>query len=365
MHRHKSEDSTKPVTQHHWDANQQASGPDTLTISRHIPPSPPHRKAPSSSLPPPPPVLRVILHQPERPERPNAERPYRNPIGRRGLGWDAWPMEFQYGRSAFGRSGRSGWCTVPDFNSGSRIFLWRIAFSDLIGGNNWRQIWEGAEESFLLSTACAAFFLVLLVLFVAWSFIHSSPSAVVFLSQRRRRGKKTAEKKDGQMSWNRRFRWSSFASLIQNCVRDSRMTLRRQAQSSTRNKERKESRKQQRGTTEQKENGQKTSRWRQKIIARPAPHTTACVTPSCPRQATRATRDASSNRPATLLQRDATSPPSSRTPEGSQQSDTGRRDDWDGYAHTRLPVGIGVVHTRPMWWASALRPLTFRRSCWV
>ena len=34
--------------------------------------------------------VRVILHQPERPERPNAERPYRNPIGRRGLGWDAW-----------------------------------------------------------------------------------------------------------------------------------------------------------------------------------------------------------------------------------------------------------------------------------
>jgi len=57
-------------------------------------------------------LLRVILHQPERPERPNAERPYRNPIGRRGLGGDAWPMEFQYGRSAFGCSGRSGWCRM-------------------------------------------------------------------------------------------------------------------------------------------------------------------------------------------------------------------------------------------------------------
>jgi len=58
------------------------------------------------------PGVRVILHQPERPERPNAERPYRNLIGRRGIGWDAWPMDFQYGRSAFGRSGRSGWCRM-------------------------------------------------------------------------------------------------------------------------------------------------------------------------------------------------------------------------------------------------------------
>ena len=56
--------------------------------------------------------LGVILHQPERPERPNAERPYRNLIGRRCIGWDAWPMEFQYGRSAFGRSGRSVWCRM-------------------------------------------------------------------------------------------------------------------------------------------------------------------------------------------------------------------------------------------------------------
>ena len=52
MHRHKGEDRAKPVTQHHWDANQRALGPDTLTMSHHIPPSPPHRKAPSSSLPP-------------------------------------------------------------------------------------------------------------------------------------------------------------------------------------------------------------------------------------------------------------------------------------------------------------------------
>ena len=57
-------------------------------------------------------TIRVILHQPERPERPNAERPYRNPIGRRGLSWDALPMEFHYGRSAFGRSKRSGWCRM-------------------------------------------------------------------------------------------------------------------------------------------------------------------------------------------------------------------------------------------------------------
>jgi len=57
-HRRKSEGRAKPVTQHHWDANQQAPGPDTLTMSHHIPPSPPHRKSPSSSLPPPPPVLR-------------------------------------------------------------------------------------------------------------------------------------------------------------------------------------------------------------------------------------------------------------------------------------------------------------------
>jgi len=45
--------------------------------------------------------------------------------------------------------------------------------------------------------------------------------------------------------------------------------LRRKAQSSTRIEERKEKRKQQRGTTERKENGQKTSRSRQEIIARP------------------------------------------------------------------------------------------------
>jgi len=58
MHRHKGEDRAKPVTQHHWDANQQALSPDTLTMSHHLPPSPPHRNAPSSSLPSPPPVLR-------------------------------------------------------------------------------------------------------------------------------------------------------------------------------------------------------------------------------------------------------------------------------------------------------------------
>jgi len=57
-------------------------------------------------------IVRVILHQPERPERPNAERRYRNPIGRRGLGWNAWPMEFEYGHPAFGRSGRSAWCKM-------------------------------------------------------------------------------------------------------------------------------------------------------------------------------------------------------------------------------------------------------------
>ena len=52
--------------------------------------------------------VKVILHQPERPERPNAERPNRDRVRRHGLGWDAWPMKLQYGRSAFGRLGRSG-----------------------------------------------------------------------------------------------------------------------------------------------------------------------------------------------------------------------------------------------------------------
>jgi len=46
-------------------------------------------------------ALRVILHQPKRPERRNAERPYRHPIGQRGLGWDALPMEFQHAGDAY------------------------------------------------------------------------------------------------------------------------------------------------------------------------------------------------------------------------------------------------------------------------
>ena len=44
-HPRKSEDGAKPVTQHHFDANQQSPGPATSTTSHHIPPSRPHRNA--------------------------------------------------------------------------------------------------------------------------------------------------------------------------------------------------------------------------------------------------------------------------------------------------------------------------------
>jgi len=64
------------------------------------------------------PRARVILHQPERPERPNAERPYRNSIGQASQPRPRRPMGFWYGRSAFGRSGRWAGVEWPWVSSG-------------------------------------------------------------------------------------------------------------------------------------------------------------------------------------------------------------------------------------------------------